>query len=153
MAEMKVLRDIKELDGKIGVLTGLKTTNKTSLVGAVNENTEQINALKTKTSFTVTPKTGYTIVSNSSYTVNNVVYLRFKVAKTDGTVFSKSSLLNVASLPMSVGSDFPIEVLPIQTGVGYIACAKIAFASGADVYANVDTALATQLSIGGVILL
>lgn len=43
MAEMKVLRDIKELDGKIGVLTGLKTTAKTNLVSAINENTEQIN--------------------------------------------------------------------------------------------------------------
>ena len=45
MAEMPVLQGIKNNTDKIGVLTGLKTTNKTSLVGAVNENTEQINVL------------------------------------------------------------------------------------------------------------
>lgn len=80
-------------DSGIGNLNSLTTTDKSSLVNAVNE----LKSGLTKHAITFTANTGYTIEDQGSYVIGNVAYLNFFI-KSETRITSR---VNVGT--MSVG--------------------------------------------------
>lgn len=78
----------------IGDLTTLTTTDKSSLVGAVNEVDGKITTATTVSSGTITPKTGYTVVNSSVKKIGNFVSVSFVIKATTAI----SSRQNIATI-------------------------------------------------------
>lgn len=55
-----------------------------------------------KTSVTITPKTGFTIVSNNCYTINNILYINCVVKATSGAIVANKSVVEIFTIPSNL---------------------------------------------------
>lgn len=78
----------------VGDLSLLSTTDKSSIVGAVNEVDGKITTATTVSSGSITPKTGYTIVNSSVKKIGNLVAVSF-VIKATTAITSRQTIATI----------------------------------------------------------
>ena len=88
--------DIGNIAADVGDLTDLTTTNKDSLVDAVNEVDGKITTATTVSSGSITPNTGYTVVNSSVKKIGNLVAVSF-VIKATTAITSRQTIANIAN--------------------------------------------------------
>ena len=109
--EIDDINDLDEIRDKIGVLTGLKTTVKTDLVSAVNENREQINDLNGKfTQPTITLYGGWVANDSVPFAVKVGTLLRVYARIKSGATASNTKIADIAN----ISTQFPNQFFTIK---------------------------------------
>lgn len=94
--DQTIIGGINENKDKVGDLSSLTTTNKDSLVDAVNEVDGKITTATTVSSGSITPNTGYTVVNSSVKKIGNLVAVSF-VIKATTAITSRQTIANIAN--------------------------------------------------------
>lgn len=99
---------------------------------------QQINVLKTKTSFSPTPLTGFAVLNNASYIQDGIAHINLKVKKDSG--YFDTTTTAMCTLPFaSKIPDSPFTSVFGEHGVSYKEIAYNVFANSSTIYVRVAT--------------